>query len=419
LPQAATRSGDGLDKALLQALCFGVCRWFTRLDQMACQLLHQPFKKQDQDLHSLLLIGLFQIFEMRIPDHAAISETVEACRNLNKPWATRVMNAALRRATREKSTLPASISQSEAVLSAHPAWMIELLATTWPKQYPAILAANNEQAPLTLRVNLSRISREAYLAELHAAGLKALPCTLSKAGVTLEKPVSVEQLPGFAQGLCSVQDEAAQLAAELLAPKPEHQVLDACAAPGGKSTHLIEWQPGIQLTAIDLEPTRCQRITENLQRLGLNAEVICEDLFSYCAGDTSPRFDRILLDAPCSASGVIRRHPDIKWLRKRSDIPKLAQQQLAMLKAIWPLLKPGGILLYATCSVFPQENDRIIGQFLKERTDASEDLILAPWGNICTVGRQLFPVKGAHDGFYYARLRKHQDSPDAITITET
>ena len=404
------------DRALVQALCFGVCRHYTWLDQIANQLIRQPFKPKDSDLHGLLLVGLFQLYHMRIPDHAAISETVEAARQLKKTWVVKVLNGMLRRVQREKSELAARISTSLAVTYSHPQWLVDMISAAWPAQAEKVLAANNEAAPMTLRVNERLFSADDYLKQLQTANIGAQTSTLSPGAIVLQQPVAVDTLPGFSEGSCSVQDEAAQLAAHILDPQPGDRVLDACAAPGGKTTHLLEKQPEVsRLIAVDNDPRRAGRIQENLDRLSLSAEIVCDDLLQFCqqARTNQQQFDRILLDVPCSATGVIRRHPDIKWLRKRKDIAALATTQLALLKACWELLRPDGILLYATCSILPQENERVVNQFLKaEGTAREEVIVLTPEQNqrlqqtACATGRQLLPEIGGSDGFYYAKLRK-------------
>ena len=415
LPQVLEQATPD-DRGLVQALCFGVCRQFTWLDQIANQLVRQPFKPKDSDLHALLLVGLFQLYHMRIPDHAAISETVEGARQLKKTWAVKVLNGMLRRAQREKQPLTGAISTSPSVTYSHPGWLVDMLKTAWPDRWERILAANNEPGPMTLRVNERRLSRDAYLKQLQEARVAARAGDLSPSAVVLEQPADVNTLPGFREGVCSVQDEAAQLAAWILDPQPGNRVLDACAAPGGKTTHLLERQPELaELVAVDNDAKRMERIQENLARLQLSARLVCEDLLDFCesAQQQGTEFDRILLDVPCSATGVIRRHPDIKWLRKRKDISALAATQLQLLQACWPLLKQGGTLLYATCSILPQENERVINQFLKTETTASEDIIVLKSDakqrlqavNV-PAGRQLLPESGGSDGFYYAKLRK-------------
>ena len=415
LPQVLDQAAPE-DRGLVQALCFGVCRQFTWLDQIANQLIRQPFKAKDSDLHALLLVGLFQLYYLRIPDHAAISETVEGARQLKKTWAVKVLNGMLRRAQREKQSLTDAISRSPAATYSHPGWLVDMLKTAWPDRWENILAANNEPGPMTLRVNTRQLNRDAYLKQLQQARISARTSELSPSALILEQPADVLALPGFSEGTCSVQDEAAQLAAWILDPQPGDRILDACAAPGGKTTHLLEKQPELaELVAVDNDAKRMERIEENLSRLQLSARLVCEDLLAFCesARQQGTQFDRILLDVPCSATGVIRRHPDIKWLRKRQDINALAATQLQLLQACWPLLKQGGTLLYATCSILPQENERVINQFLKTETTASEDIIVLKSDekqrlqqvNVLA-GRQLLPESGGSDGFYYAKLRK-------------
>lgn len=395
------------DQGLVQELCFGVCRWFTRLDKLAAPLIRQPFKDKDADLHALLLIGLYQMLYLRIPDHAAIAETVEAARQLKKEWAVKVINGMLRTAQREKANLEQQLPDSPAIQTAHPQWLIDALAAAWPAQVNAVLKANNDAGPLCLRVNRLRCDRDTYLRLLKAAGIEARAGSLCSSAVYLEQAVNVQLLPHFAEGWVSVQDEAAQLSAFLLNPQPGERVLDACAAPGGKTCHLREQQPAIaELLALDADAKRLQRVEQNLARLQLDATVVHAALEDYASHHHGEQFDRILLDAPCSATGVIRRHPDIKWLRKRSDIHKLAATQLRLLEMAFGLLKPGGTLLYATCSVLPQENSRVVHGFLKQQKHAVEDVIVAPWGEAADCGRQLFPQSNGHDGFYYARIRR-------------
>lgn len=408
LPQLSEQERD---QGLVQELCFGVCRWFTRLDKLATPLMRQPFKDRDADLHALLLIGLYQMFYLRIPDHAAIAETVEAARQLKKEWAVKVINGMLRNAQREKAHLEQQLPASIAIQSAHPQWLVDALAAAWPEQLQAILKANNAQGPMCLRVNRLRCGRDDYLRLLKQAGIEARAGSLCASSVYLEQAVPVAQLPHFADGWVSVQDEAAQLSAFLLNPQPGERVLDACAAPGGKTCHLLEQQPELaELVALDADAQRLQRVEQNLNRLQLSATVVHATLEDYASHYQGEKFDRILLDAPCSATGVIRRHPDIKWLRKRSDLGKLAATQQRLLEMAFALLKPGGTLLYATCSVLPQENSRVVKAFLKQQKQAVEELILAPWGEAADPGRQLFPQPQGHDGFYYARL-KRADNP--------
>ena len=395
------------DRALAQDLAFGAARWQPRLQLLADKLLEKPFKAADKDVEALLLIGLYQLLHSRIPEHAAIGETVGCAGALKKPWAKGLLNAVLRRAQREHETLFAELDRDPVLHSAHPRWLQKALKAHWPQHWQAICAANNAHPPLILRVNRHHGSRDAYLEELRSAGLAAEPCTFSRDGVRLLQPCDVTTLPGFKEGRVSVQDEAAQLAADLLELAPGQRVLDACAAPGGKTCHLLEVEPGLgEVVAVDLEAKRLARVRENLDRLHLEATLIAADGRATGAWWDGQPFQRILLDAPCSATGVIRRHPDIKLTRKPEDIPALAQLQGELLDALWPTLVPGGILLYATCSVLPTENSETIAAFLARTPDAQEVAIAGEFGLQPAHGRQLLPQLDGHDGFYYAKLFK-------------
>ncbi|MDH1680428.1 16S rRNA (cytosine(967)-C(5))-methyltransferase RsmB [Pseudomonas chengduensis] len=395
------------DRALAQDLAFGAARWQPRLQLLADKLLEKPFKAADKDVEALLLIGLYQLLHSRIPEHAAIGETVGCAGALKKPWAKGLLNAVLRRAQREHEAIFAELDRDPVLHSAHPRWLQKALKAHWPQHWQAICAANNAHPPLILRVNRRHGSRDAYLEELRSAGLAAEPCTFSRDGVRLLQPCDVTTLPGFKDGRVSVQDEAAQLAADLLELAPGQRVLDACAAPGGKTCHLLEVEPGLgEVVAVDLEAKRLARVRENLDRLHLEATLIAADGRATGAWWDGQPFQRILLDAPCSATGVIRRHPDIKLTRKPEDIPALAQLQGELLDALWPTLAPGGILLYATCSVLPTENSETIAAFLARTPDAQEVAIAGEFGLQPAHGRQLLPQLDGHDGFYYAKLFK-------------
>ncbi|MCR1827773.1 16S rRNA (cytosine(967)-C(5))-methyltransferase RsmB [Pseudomonas oleovorans] len=395
------------DRALAQDLAFGAARWQPRLQLLAEKLLEKPFKAADKDVEALLLIGLYQLLHSRIPEHAAIGETVGCAGALKKPWAKGLLNAVLRRAQREHETIFAELDRDPVLHSAHPRWLQKALKAHWPQHWQAICAANNAHPPLILRVNRRHGSRDAYLIELRTAGIAAEPCTYSRDGVRLLQPCDVTTLPGFKDGRVSVQDEAAQLAADLLELAPGQRVLDACAAPGGKTCHLLEVEPALaEVVAVDLEAKRLARVRENLDRLQLDATLIAADGRDTGAWWDGQPFQRILLDAPCSATGVIRRHPDIKLTRKPEDIPALAHLQGELLDALWPTLAPGGILLYATCSVLPTENSETIAAFLARTTDAQEVAIAGEFGLQPGHGRQLLPQLDGHDGFYYAKLIK-------------
>ncbi len=395
---------------LVKELCFGVCRWYYRLTILAEALLGKPLRAKDQDMYLLILLGLYQILYLRVPEHAAVTETVEATRALKKPWAAKLINGVLRTFLREKEARVAAADNTLVGSTAHPTWMIDIVLAAWPNG-EEILIANNQYPPLCLRVNQLQTTQEAYLKKLAAAGITAAGVSDTPWAVVLEKPQDVSQLPGFTAGQFSVQDSAAQLAASLLLLEPGQRVLDACAAPGGKTTHILETEPNLSvLVAIDKEADRVVRIKDNMQRLKLGAIV------QYHIADAKETsqwwdgkyFDRILLDAPCSGTGVIRRHPDIKLLREPEDIGSLVLQQQALLEALWGLLKPGGILLYATCSIFPDENENVIQQFLAQHVDAQEQMIEASWGVAVSRGRQILTGQENRDGFYYARLVKCQ-----------
>ncbi|PIE20420.1 MAG: 16S rRNA (cytosine(967)-C(5))-methyltransferase [Neptuniibacter caesariensis] len=393
------------DRALLRELCYGTLRFYPQLNKILSRLQNHPFKHRDTDVRALALVGLYQIQHTRIPAHAAIYETVEACKELKKSNAVKLLNAILRRFQREQADIIAPLSSDEVYRYNHPEWMIAKLKNNWPEHWQAILAANNEQAPLTLRVNRRSSSREEFQQQLDPI-VASEQTQYSAHGLRLAHSVNVELLPGYQTGAFSVQDEAAQLAAELLDLQPGQNVLDACAAPGGKLSHILEAEPRLgRVEAVELESKRAERISENLARLRLHATLHIGDAAEQAWWDGT-EYDRILLDAPCSATGVIRKNPDIKYLRKGEDIHALAQIQADILQNCWAMLKPGGKLLYATCSIFPQENERQIQRFIRHNTDAQHLPIEAEWGLERAFGRQLFPQKDGHDGFYYALLEK-------------
>lgn len=395
------------DRGFTQDLAFGTARWQPRLSALAAKLLQKPFKAADADVEALLLVGLYQLLYTRVPAHAAIGETVGCADKLKKPWAKALLNAVLRRAQRESEALLAELEHDPVVRTAHPRWLQKSLKAFWPEQWEAICAANNAHPPMILRVNRRHHSRDAYLQLLTDAGINATPCVYSVDGIVLEAATDVRSLPGFAEGWISVQDEAAQLAADLLDLAPGQRVLDACCAPGGKTCHILEVEKDLAgVVAVDLEAKRLVRVRENLARLGLSAELIAADGRDTATWWDGKPFQRILLDAPCSATGVIRRHPDIKLTRQPDDIAALAVLQGELLDAMWPTLEVGGILLYATCSTLPTENTEVIEAFLARTSGARElDLVTAA-GIKQPHGRQLLAQEGGHDGFYYAKLIK-------------
>ncbi|MBB3048633.1 16S rRNA (cytosine967-C5)-methyltransferase [Litorivivens lipolytica] len=392
-------------RPLLRELCYGTLRFYPLLDAVVRQSIKKPMKDKDSDLHMLLCLGIYQLDYMRIADHAAINTTVNAVRKLKKDWAKGLTNAVLRRFQRERETLLAALDEAEK--TAHPAWLHQAILEAWPEQAEAIFAANNSHPPLCLRNNVLHQTRENYLEQLAGLDMEAKACAFAETGIRLAKPVDVSKLPDFDDGAVSVQDESAQLCAGLLQPQPGMRVLDACAAPGGKSGHLLEATGGnLNLTCLDIDDSRLVRVQDNLERLNLSAELIAGDAARPEQWWDKQPFDQILLDAPCSASGVVRRNPDIKLHRQSADIRALADTQLRLLKALWPTLKPGGRLLYATCSILPTENTEVVERFLAEEGSARHQPISADWGLAQPFGRQLLPQTDGHDGFYYAVLSK-------------
>ena len=400
------------ERPLLRMLCYGSLRHHWRLSAWVDELLSRPLRKRDRVVSSLIAIGLYQIAEMRIPDHAVVSLTVEATRPLGKPKLAGLVNACLRRFTRERIAVRAT-AEPQAQWN-HPNWLIERIRADWPDDWQRILEANNERAPMWLRANAARNSAESYRQRLAGAGIAAAGLDGFPDAVRLEKPQAVDSLPGFAAGDVSVQDAAAQIAARwLLDDLPgRSRVLDACAAPGGKTGHLLELAADrLSLVAVDSDASRIAAIEDNLLRIGCDATIIAADASNPKEWWDGEPFGRILLDAPCSATGVIRRHPDIKLLRREGDLARLAALQAALLTALWALLAPGGTLLYVTCSVMAAENDDVVSRFLQERDDAVENDVL-PNNNIRdlmlrkTRGYQVLPGTAGLDGFYYAALQK-------------
>lgn len=389
------------DAALLAALVFGALRWHHRLEWQTRQLLARPLKPSQLELAALLRLGLLQLQEFRIPPHAAVSATVDAATELGFGGARGLVNAVLRRFQRERAELEANMRGNLEAELSHPAWLIERLRDERPDAWRAILEANNAQAPMWLRVNRRRIDRDRYLGKLREAGIAAEAASDVESAVVLAEPRSVGDVPGFASGEVSVQDLAAQRAAALLDLRPGQRVLDACAAPGGKTGHILETCADLaEVVAIDRDAARLDLVRENLARLGLGATLVAADAATPQNWWDGTPFDRILIDAPCSAIGVVRRHPDIKVLRRPQDVDGAAATQAALLAALWPLLKPGGRLVYATCTVLKRENDAQIAAFLGSGggADGVPELVDPP--------RQWLPGEAGGDGFYYACLRK-------------
>jgi len=399
---------DPRDQAFARHLAYGVLRWLTALEWLVGQLLQRPLKPRDGDVQRLMLIGLFQLWLGETGAHAAVNETAECARQLGKPWAVGLINAVLRRFQREQDAWLERLSLHDA-RHAHPDWLLDLLRADWPDDWEEIVAANNSAAPLWLRLRLDR-DPAATRDRLEENGFSTTVHPDVDGALRIQPAVAVDRLPGFAEGLLSVQDPAAQLAARLLQPADAQRVLDACAAPGGKTGHLLETVPGIELTALDRSETRLGLVRENLERLGFPDH---PGLQLRAADASQPEdwwdgrpYQRILLDAPCTATGVIRRHPEIKWLRTPAQLAEATTLQATLLRRLWPLLDAGGILLYATCSVLRDENDRQIERFTASHPDAQVTAIEASWGRPAGAGRQILPGEGEMDGFYYARLRK-------------
>jgi 16S rRNA (cytosine967-C5)-methyltransferase len=398
---------DQKERGFIQELCFGVMRWYPRLDFLVNHLLDKPLKQKDIDIKLLLFLGIYQLEKMRTPEHAAVSATVEACNALKKSWGKNLVNAVLRRYQREKAQLETQLNNQASAQYAHPDWLINHLQKDWPDQWSALLEKNNEYPPMHLRVNLQQISRNEYLEKLNIAKLKSEPSTMTECGITLTVPVPVDKLPDFYSGHVSVQDQGAQLAASLLDLSGGLNVLDACAAPGGKSAHIFESEPGLgKLVAIDQGEHRVALLEATKQRLGIKMQIVQADASDVKSWWDNEPFDRILLDAPCSATGVIRRHPDIKMLRQPEQLVSLDQTQEALLFALWPLLKQGGRMVYSTCSMFKQENDVQIEKLLNKYDDVQLISINANWGVTTKYGRQTLPTQDDSDGFYYAVLEK-------------
>lgn len=391
------------ERALIQEMSYGGVRWLRPLLGEIEKLVDKPLRKQDDDLEALLAIGLYQLRHMRIGAHAAVNETVAATAALGKGWARNFVNAVLRRAQREPT--PAAERSP-----THPDWLLARLQAAYPHDWETIVVANDAHAPLTLRVNLGRIARAAYVEKLQQAGLGAHVVAEIDTALLLATPVPVERLPGFAEGAVSVQDAAAQLAAALLDTHPGMRVLDACAAPGGKAAHILERTPDSRLVVLDIDGARLARVRENFTRLGLTAEIVAGDAARPADWWDGRAFDRILLDAPCSATGVIRRHPDIRLHRRPDDIDRLARLQARLLDNLWPLLAPGGKLLYVTCSILPEENGRQVEAFMARQPLARAVVLahpaLARHARFDGYGYQLLPGAGDMDGFYFAALTR-------------
>ncbi len=393
------------DQALTKEMAYGVVRWYWTLAEIARHCLKRGFREKDRDVFFLLLVGLYQLKSMRIPPHAAVDATVQACDGVRKPWLKGLINGVLRNYLRNGTAIESQIT-NEQYRTAHPRWLCEQLRGAWKKEWPRIVDANNAIPPQCLRVNLARIGRDAYLSRLQALGIKAVVDPNTETGLTLRKPMGAESLPGYNEGWFSVQDLAAQLVVPSLRLEPGQRVLDACAAPGGKTAHMLEREPELaKLVAVDLDPARLPRLRRNLERLGLEADCIAADAIAVRTWWDGQRFDRILVDAPCSGSGIIRRQPDIKHIRRVEDLERSVIVQARLLDALWPLLDINGIMMYVTCSVFPQENQDQIRAFLQRHPEAEVGELTTGVGVDCGVGRQTLPGVHDMDGFFFSILQ--------------
>lgn len=398
---------EGRDRALAMELVNGVLRWYWKLDFLLNQFLKKPLRNKDQDVKLILLIALYELVELSTPDYAVVNEAVSASRALGKQWAKAMINGVLRNFIRDQKIALEKMQPNQEAYYSHPYWLIALLKQDWPEHWQTILEANNQRPPLWLRVNVAQNKTEAYQALLEEQGLFSSRHPFALQALKLEQGVDVTSLPGFAQGQVSVQDAGAQLAAGLLDVHKGQRVLDLCAAPGGKTCHVLELEPDVEMVAVELEESRMARVKENLQRLNLNAELIVADA-SEASWWGGKQFDRIMVDAPCSSTGVVRRHPDIKTLRREQDIAALVEVQQKILQRAWQMLAPGGKLLYVTCSVLRQENEAQIEQLLSKNTDVVELAINEQWGIACKHGRQLLPGENDNDGFYFCCLSKQK-----------
>ena len=406
LPEILQHAGDN-QSGLIHELTAGTLRSWWRLSAIIEQLLQKPLKAKDFDVQALIALGLYQIEFMRVPTHAAVSESVNAAALLGKPWAKKLINAVLRNYLRNKDPLNEAVKNSETYIYSHPQWMITQIQNDWPQHWQAILNANNHLAPLTLRVNQQVATRDKAIEALSSVCIEATKTQYSDVGLTIHPGTKIWHTPLWEQALLSVQDESAQLVAQAVTLKPNLKVLDACAAPGGKTAHLLETEPNIDLTALDIQDSRVQLLEENLRRLKLKCTLKIADATDLQSWWQGEKYDLIIIDAPCSGSGVIRRHPDIKHLRHPQDIAENLETQRRLLAKLWSVLKVGGKMLYCTCSVFRQENDQQAGWLLEKKPDAKLISLPERYGLDVNFGRQRLPSVDESDGFYYAYFEKH------------
>ncbi|QDO99882.1 16S rRNA (cytosine(967)-C(5))-methyltransferase RsmB [Thalassotalea sp. PS06] len=404
LPNAQDKLANPKDKGLLQEICYGVLRYLPQLEYQSRQFINKPLTGKQRVFHFLILVGIYQLRHTRIPDHAAISETVAACDTLKSRHMKGLTNGVLRNVQRDETSEEEPLKDAnDAVKYNHPGWLLKTLQAAYPDDWQSIVDANMQRPPMWLRVNQSKISVDDYIKLLNAEEIEVSHRDKHSQAIRLANARDVNTLPGFSDGFVSIQDGAAQHAAVFLQGQENEHILDACAAPGGKTCHILELtNNNSKVTALDVEQHRLNRVADNLQRLKLSADIVCADASDTNAWWDGQQFDRILLDAPCSGTGVIRKHPDIKWLRRSSDIDKLVELQQQILQAVWSTLKPGGTMIYATCSILPQENRQQVEKFVANTDDAEWLQLGAGHGN----DWQILPGQDSKDGFYYARLGK-------------
>lgn len=390
---------------MTKEICFGFCRHYFRLQILAEYLVKK--RPKELEIWVALLIGLYQLHFMQLPDYAVVKETVALLDKIKKSWAKGLVNAVLRNYCRQQKDILLQVQKNSLFIYGQPEWLLERLQKDWPDEWQSIARENDKHPPMTLRVNLQKISVAEYLHALNEKGMDAQIHPIAPEGITLVNPCDVRQLPGFGEGWVSVQDGAAQMAASLLSLKPGLRILDACCAPGGKTCHILEKEPNLSAcVGLDVDPKRLKRVRENLERLQLQATLIEGNALNPTEWWDGHLFDRILLDAPCSATGVIRRHSDIKLLRTSEEIESITKIQQGMLESLWPLLSKGGKLVYATCSVIPAENEQQIANFVQNHSDCT--IIKEPLtcGRATTHGLQILPGEQDMDGFFYAVLVK-------------
>ncbi|MGA8260736.1 MAG: 16S rRNA (cytosine(967)-C(5))-methyltransferase RsmB [Arenicellales bacterium] len=407
---------NGEDRGLFLELSYGALRWFWRCKGVMDRLVDRPLRRRDQVIEALMIVGVYQLDQMRLPPHAAIHTTVESCAALGRAGFRGLVNGVLRNFQRRRDELLDALLPH--ARDAHPEWLWRVIGEQWPREAQAVIEANNDRPPMMLRVNVRHGSAARYVEELRAQGIEGRAVEGVPSAVILSRPVNVDRLPGFSRGRVSVQDVSAQLLAGLISPCPGHRVLDACAAPGGKLTHILELFPDLEAQAIEVDSKRALRIDENLERLGLSAKVRTADASELDRWWDGRPFDLVVLDVPCSGSGVIRRHPDIKVLRRASDVDGFAATQRHLLDRLWTTVKPGGRMIYVTCSILARENQDQVDDFLKRTPDCDEEPVRLPFGMALARGWQILPERGGGDGFYYASLARRARGERTSSATD-